>query len=59
MPEQVWKFLFVEVLATAFVSKGRPRLAALDDAFAHANDEYRRDPTANPQALAEKLGTWL
>jgi hypothetical protein len=53
LSESVWKRRFAAILCARFVGNGIPTEAALEDAKAHADDQYPKRSDLVPEAEAE------
>ena len=52
LTERSWKHRFAERLARAFADGGLEPIAALEDAYAHADDQYPKRGEATPEREA-------
>jgi hypothetical protein len=62
VPERIWKHRFAELLSRRFMRDGVERDAALEDAYAHADDRYPNRSLGSPEREAafvhEALEEW-
>lgn len=55
LSERIWKHRFAAELAKLFASQGLNGSAALEDAYAHADDHYPRRTFGWPEKEAEAV----